>query len=88
MAKPLWLQKIHDWTNQNPGKVVGIISGILIFLIFTIFGPLVLLFLMLVGGGYIIGKSIDDEVPVLTIIRRILGQENKNNRGQEDFDED
>ncbi len=71
---PEWLQKIMNWANENPGKIIGILTGSMIFLLLVLLGPMFLFFILLVGGGFIFGKSLDDNVSVTALLRRWLGK--------------
>lgn len=82
---PSWMQRILDWGNENPGTVMGILIGAAIFIILVIFGPLILVFVLFVGGGYIVGRSLDENVSVSELIRGWLA---KMQRHKNDLDDD
>ena len=84
---PNWIQKIIDWANTNPGKVVGIMASFLLFLLLLLLGPMFLMFLLLLAAGFVIGKSVDDNVPIQTLLRRWLGMKPKNQGESEAKDE-
>lgn len=85
---PAWLQKFMDWANENPGKIIGILTGSMVFLLLVLLGPMFLFFILLVGGGFIFGKSLDDNVPVTTLLRRWLGKEAQYTDYEEPEDDD
>jgi hypothetical protein len=74
---PNWIQQIIDWANSNPGKVVGIMAGFLLFLLLILLGPMFLMFLLLLAAGFVVGKSVDDNVPVQTLLRKWMGMKPK-----------
>lgn len=88
ISKPKWFVKIITWSGENPGKVAGIVGGLVIFLIFNILGPVWLLFLLLVGGGFVIGKSIDDNISIKSMLFKWMDFKQNKDWHQEKDDED
>ena len=64
---------IIDWINNNPGKATGAFLGFLIgIFIFTLGIVKTLLIVLLVLIGLLIGKSRDDNVSIIEMIKGIF----------------
>lgn len=63
--------------NENPGKALGITAGLLFGVFFFVFGLWkVVLILSLMFVGYLIGKSFDENVSIIDVIRKIFRRDN------------
>jgi uncharacterized membrane protein len=64
---------ISDFVNENPGKSVGAVSGLILGVLILAFGfwktVVILLFIIL---GFIIGKMIDDGDSGIEAIKNIF----------------
>ena len=64
---------LKSWVKENPGKAWGIGAGALIGILIFTFGIVkLLLIILLMIFGYVIGKSFDEGVPIVEVIKRIL----------------
>ncbi len=66
---PSWIQRIIEWVENNPGKSFGLLAGLGLFVLLALLGPWFLLFTLLVGGGFIYGKSLDENITMQEVIR-------------------
>jgi len=64
---------ISDFVNENPGKSVGAVSGLILGVLILAFGfwrtVVIILFIIL---GFIIGKMIDDGDSAVEAIKNIF----------------
>jgi len=66
----------RKWINDNPGKVLGILAGLLFGIFFFLFGLWkMVLILSLMFVGYIIGKSFDENISLIDAVKRIFRRE-------------
>jgi uncharacterized membrane protein len=64
-----FFEQIALWIKENPGKTVGAAIGFVLgVLLFTIGWWKTLIILILVLIGFIIGKSRDENIPVIDLI--------------------
>jgi uncharacterized membrane protein len=61
-----FFEQITEWVRLNPGKTIGAALGFIIgILFFTIGWWKTIIIMILVGAGFIIGKSRDDDVSII-----------------------
>ncbi len=66
-----FLEQIAEWIRENPGTTVGVVCGFLVgILLFTIGWWKTLIVMALVLGGYVIGKSRDENV---SLVDQVMG---------------
>ena len=59
-------EQIAAWVRENPGKTVGAAGGFIIgIMLFTLNWWKTLIVLVLMAGGFIIGKSRDDNISIV-----------------------
>ncbi|MBP7738572.1 MAG: DUF2273 domain-containing protein [Spirochaetes bacterium] len=64
-----FFEQIADWIKKNPGKTIGAAFGFVIgILLLTIGWWKTLIVLLLAFIGFIIGKSRDENIPVVDMI--------------------
>lgn len=69
----MWKEKLKEYYENNKGKTIGLICGILFGILVLIIGFFRTLFIFLCALlGYYVGKKVDNNESILEVIERIL----------------
>ncbi len=69
-----------DWINDNPGKAVGVLAGLLLgTFLFTLGLFKTLLVFLFMTIGYFLGRSKDDNISIIDEINRIFKRDTHSN---------
>ena len=62
-----------EFANENPGKAVGAVAGLILGIAVLAFGfAKTLVIILFIFLGYVIGKMVDDKVSLIDAIKRIF----------------
>ena len=63
--------------NRSPGKSIGLICGFIIGIILFTFGIVKTIFIIIIAIiGYLIGKSMDENVSIIDLFQNLLKKKN------------